>query len=314
MPAQKRERATSAGAKPKQSSSKRFRRNTQKKWRRTYTKIRKVTGRMLAKPRSSLFDASLNWKLCLSALPSFGNYVPVNLKRLISMGTLASGTGAGSRMIVVAFHSCGIACTLIEQNLTFAHFTFPELVASPPTSVRCSRKTISVLNSTGEQAGGSVAVAHVAQTLPLEFPASGSISSAQWNELVALADSHEGSKLFSGQQLARPHKWSTTFSSAIAASEFVPYDPTITETVVNADYIRAPTTALIVLFKQPPVNQSFEVQISEQIACRFPAGNLLSSVMHTKTTVPTTAQKEAHVRSGAIPHAENDIMAGLVTS
>jgi len=224
---------------------------------------------------------------CLSA------HVPVTLTQF---GNLAVATNTDEQIFVV-LGACqqNIAGLAIQHgSLRLCTFSvFPDLISSPPESVRCSRKSVTFSSyASSDSTEGVFHVAHVTSPISLKWGvnihASNLFAESDWDYLKSIALTHSSSKSMPIAALRSPKTWSLKHTSAIGAATWKNFDSypfagldadkQAANEKLQEDLKSEAQSALVFYFPQTTSAQSIEWRIYEQMACRFPASGVMSSL------------------------------------
>lgn len=249
---------------------------------------------------------------CISTLRTMGQYTPIYCERKWPFATIADS----GFILMVQFSFAGVALWKIREAGVIGPgvgrgFTeavpFPEIVAAPPTDLRNSRKTITLLNATASQTVSHLFnVATFSAPLILEaLPAQAGthINETSIARIEEICNSSAHSKQYSSHALVGGLSFSLGMASVTEGAAWRPWNAAQDmATLVNEAKMGAGSTILI-QFPSAAVNQqSIGVTISTQLACRYPPTSL-----HSNNTVaggagfnPQQAAMNQHITSSTL--------------
>jgi hypothetical protein len=154
-----------------------------------------------------------------------------------------------------------------------------QLGNSTPESIRPLRQSVTLKNVTkADNVSGTVQVLNVPELVKLEFSADDTLNSGVLESLNLMMAAHPKVKTFSAHEMRYSREFVQLPSSQVEFREWQEYtsvglslasDKPNRNTVLSNASKRAPMTTLILLFNQTPDQQTYEIVLNCQDACRF---------------------------------------------
>jgi hypothetical protein len=271
---------------------------------RRYTR-RTVASKMYNKDFSKadarkVFDCSLkeNQLEPIPVVNSLGNFLTMNVYDSFTPQT----DTISNLFFIVQFTPYGRSfihfnAATADNTVTNTTFRgFPQITSNIPVSVRPSRKSITVSSLMNDNnIAGSVSVLNISSFLAYDFlTVSFNFTPAFAASVDGLLNSSPETKVYNASTFKTPRTFSIFPASYVNYSQFHDFDnwDNLTDAQrkegMQAFTELMPCTTLILKFSAVSVTQSYAVQMYEQIAARYQANTLLSS-LHRPGKV-TTAQ------------------------
>jgi len=236
-----------------------------------------------------------------------------------SIGT--SGVGAytiyiftmtGSQCIGIKYAT---SATTAVATAVYTPLLYPDFATTPPTTLRSSRTTIGLSNSTAAtNVAGTVTVLMTSSNLEFEFDPLGTqaVSVNFQNEINLMLNSNVKSKTYTSADFVKTVKFSLVPISMQACEEWVPFadfsaysiaqkNAFLVDTVNHASH-----STLIIRFDAPSVANSYVAQYSSQYSTRHSPNSLLGSMgRHNPIMSEATFVKLANHALRASPQGEH---------
>jgi len=172
---------------------------------------------------------------------------------------------------------------------------YSDFATTPPTTMRGSRTTIGLSNSTAATSvAGTVTVLMTSSNLEFEFDPLGTqaVSVNFQNEVALMLNSNVKSKIYTSHDFVNTKKFSLVPISMQACEEWVPFadfsaysiaqkNAFLVDTVNHASH-----SSLIIRFDAPSVSNSYVVQHSSQYSTRHAPNSLLGSMGRHNPIMP----------------------------
>jgi len=264
--------------------------------------VRPYTARKRCKTtvNANTHNAFLYSNKILHVPQAFGSFVNVPT---VWRNTLSTGSSRHYYVAVFATASDLVGLLIYGDTGYSNALTAPQLAAAAPISIRPMRLSVSVRNtSKSDQVGGSIKILNSPQHVKLEWQTGAMASyltTSSKDSLVSLMSTSPHVKCYSGKELTHTHVTNAPPASSVefrAYREFITWDGStgITRDAANVDIIGAAQTRMVsnmIIFELTtnPEENTYDIGIHSQSACRFHHENILSNMAHD----PRPAQEQA---------------------
>lgn len=248
------------------------------------------------------------------ALPnSLGNFLTLG-SSTVGSWTVDSGTN-GDVYMVQQTGPCGVAAywwySAGADALKVTAFTYGNLLATPPASVRTSRMSIDMANTTQPlKQEGFVQALQISNMLEWNWdtPAPGiKITALFQSEVSSMLSQHPQAKVYSANQMRSGLNLVGVPASIVGVTKWRDYvafaglTPAEQETQVSTDASEMSFTTTIVRIAATSVAQTYLIKCNHQWMCRYPANEILAAAQRPG---PSTSVEEFGARTEAAQAAQ----------
>ena len=256
-----------------------------------YTIMKGKTGNK--KMALDYFDATKNLEHSLALPNSLGVSTCLNFSRRDGISTAT--VSDNHQYIILQFTNTqcvGIRYGMVGATATalaaFTSILFPDLDSTPPTHIRASRLTASLINTTAiTNVAGSVSFLFLQNGLEWEFDSTtNSVSIAFQNEVRTMIESNSRSKIYSAQHFVGDtanNKFSLIPVSMANLEEWRLYgnalgtSTSIKDALTNGSNNFSHST-LIIRIENTTVSNTYTLMVNAQFSARYPANSIISSI------------------------------------
>ena len=261
---------------------------------------------------------------------AFAN-VPMISRHAFSTAAEAVPTSNAKLLVVQWNPSASCAPTVMptsegKAQADFSHLTFTTLDENPPTSCRPQALSLRITNiTTNDKIGGVIRVLRLNTPLDWEFDTNGAnpeYLTATFNDkLRKMIESSADTRTVSNSELMKGMQVDLYPTSSVGYTKWYDYEKTfggsnmgtISPPAIHAAYAQASSCAMgaiIVEFTGGTEKQDYTIELSQNLACRFPASSLLQNMQTNKIPRTTPARWQGTMTAASVMGAVSGLRLG----